>query len=105
MGRQRCRRRADTRAGAASTIGTSFGPAQPTAVAALERHVGVSRSNVSARFLWFQDTSPGGAPSTTFRERPVWVTEGVAVGPRGESFAYQFEYEPFNGRLVGVVRR
>ncbi len=67
--------------------------------------MGASRTSAPARFVWYQDTSPGGPPARAFRSRPARVTEAVAVGPNGESWMYQFEYEPFGGRLIAVVRR
>ncbi len=94
-----------TRAGAVSMFDTTLRPVQPAAIAAVERQVGAREVGTPARFLWYQDASPGGPPLAVFRTRPVWATEAVAEGPNGEAWTYRFEYEPFGGRLVTVVRR
>ncbi len=91
------------RAGGASTVGTTFAPG--TAASAVEARMGAARTSGPAQFLWHQDASPGGPPLRVFRMRPVWATDAVAVGPNGEAWTYRFEYEPFDGRLIAVVRR
>ena len=93
-----------TRAGAASTFGTPFAP-NGGAAGVIEQQVGASRTAAPARFLWYGDTGAEVGTAATFRSRPVWVTEATATGASGERLTYQFEYEPFGGRLVSVVRR
>jgi hypothetical protein len=55
-----------------------------------------------ARFEWHTGhTSAAGG--RVFRSRPAWVTEAVGVDANGAALIYQFEYEPFGGRLIAVT--
>lgn len=90
--------------GVTSTFGTTFAPARPDAARALEQQIGVSRTAAPARFLWYQaGTETDAKPA--FRDRPAWVTEAAMPGPDGTDAVYQFEYEPFGGRLMAVTRK
>ena len=90
-----------TRQGARSTIGTAFLPPRPQAARALEQQLGASRTTAPPRFLWYQDGADAGP---AFRARPAWVIDATRSGLDGESAVYRFEYEPFGGQLIAVVR-
>ena len=44
-------------------------------------------------------------PPPILATRPSWLVEVVAQDDAGKRITYQFEYEPFGGRLIGVVRQ
>lgn len=90
-----------TRQGARSTFGTAFEPLHAGAARALEEQLGASRTAAPARFRWYQD---GTDAQPIFRNRPAWVTEATRSGPDDAPVTYRFEYEPFGGRLIAVVR-
>lgn len=75
-------------------------------VALIEQQLGASRAAGPTPFLWRMEGVEAKAEAPPpFRSRPAWTTEAVAAGPNGEAVVYQFEYEPFGGRLIAVTRR
>lgn len=90
------------REGAPSTVGPVSPRVSPEATRTVEQQVGVTRS-AAAKFVWHQEGTEAAAPA--FRSRPAWVTEATMTGPDGVPVVYQFEYEPFAGRLISVTQR
>jgi hypothetical protein len=80
--------------------------AAPSAAVASRTAVIAERIGAQAvgggRFEWHTGhTSAAGG--RVFRSRPAWVTEAVGVDANGAPLIYQFEYEPFSGRLIVVT--
>lgn len=88
--------------GVATTMGTSAPAAVVTTTHAVEEQIGASRRPVAIRFRWYTDEGLD-AGARTFRSRPAWVSEALAAGGDGQAILYQFEYEPFGGRLISVT--
>jgi hypothetical protein len=85
--------------GAASTFAAPSGALDGRSAAVAER-IG-AQLVAGTRFEWHTGhlSKEGGR---VFRSRPAWVTEAVAAAPDGTALIYQFEYEPFGGRLIAV---
>lgn len=89
-----------TTRGAASTFAAPSAAMASAANAVAER---IGAQPVPAvRFEWHTGPSTA-AGGRVFRSRPAWVTEAVGVEASGVPVIYQFEYEPFGGRLIAVT--
>jgi hypothetical protein len=53
-------------------------------------------------FQWKRDAT---APALASTGAPAWITETTATSKDGKPLRYRLEFEPFGGKLVGVVRQ
>jgi hypothetical protein len=89
---------------------------------AWRRFLGTSVAGERPRFRWQEAHSPArsapapasGAARFTLPPwattpavvaQPAWVVEATATDAQGRAVRYQLAYEPFSGRLIGVVRQ